>query len=266
MLVAAGGGQLAALVIAGVDPFDLADPQAALRGLEACRFVVSLETRASAVTERADVVFPVALVDERPGTFLTWEGRDRPFQAVFERPGIMSDLRVLAALADGLGSPLGLRTAAEARAELAELGPWEGAPLPAPALPPARPSVPRGTTVVLATWRLALDRSRALDHEPYLQATAHTPVARLSARTAAAAGIDSHVTVANDRGAITLAADIVPDMVDGVVWLPTRSAGSEVPEQLAALAGDLVEIRPAQLAVAVARAHSTEPIPAEVAL
>ena len=38
----------------------------------------------------------------------------------------MSDLRVLAALADGFGVDLGFRTAAQARAELEELGRWEG--------------------------------------------------------------------------------------------------------------------------------------------
>ena len=44
------------------------------------------------------------------------------------------------------------------------------------------------TSAVLATWRLALDGSRALDGEPYLLATARRPVARVSPATAAAAG------------------------------------------------------------------------------
>ncbi len=62
MLAAAADGELGALVIAGVDPSDLPDPQAALRAIETVPFVVSLELRASAVTDRADVVFPVAAV------------------------------------------------------------------------------------------------------------------------------------------------------------------------------------------------------------
>ena len=64
--------------------------------------MVSLEIRASQVTERADVVLPVSLVQERSGTFWTWEGRERSFGRVIEVPNGMSDLRVLAALADGL--------------------------------------------------------------------------------------------------------------------------------------------------------------------
>ena len=67
MLAAAADGELGALVIAGVDPSDLPDPQAALRAIETVPFVVSLELRASAVTDRADVVFPVAAVAEKAG-------------------------------------------------------------------------------------------------------------------------------------------------------------------------------------------------------
>ena len=118
MLLGAGDAELGALIVAGVDPSDLLDPGAALEGLEKVGFVISIEARASAVTERADVVLPISLIEERPGTFVNWEGRHRGFDAVFAKPSSMSDLRVLAALADGLGAPLGLRTAAQARAEL----------------------------------------------------------------------------------------------------------------------------------------------------
>ncbi|HEY5784372.1 MAG TPA: NADH-quinone oxidoreductase subunit G, partial [Microlunatus sp.] len=134
MLLGAGDAELGALIVAGVDPSDLLDPGAALEGLEKVGFVISLEARASAVTERADVVLPVSLIEERPGIFVNWEGRHRGFDAVFAKPSSMSDLRVLAALADGLGAPLDLRTAAQARAELQELGDWSGLRAAAPAI------------------------------------------------------------------------------------------------------------------------------------
>jgi NADH-quinone oxidoreductase subunit G len=98
--------------------------------------------------------------------------------------------------------------------------------------------------VVLATWRMHLDASRAVDNDPALQATAPAPVARLSPATAAAAGIGTHVEVTNDRGALVLPAVMDRTMVDGVVWLPGRAAGVEVPRHLAAGSGDLVTIRP----------------------
>ncbi|HMI24940.1 MAG TPA: NADH-quinone oxidoreductase subunit G, partial [Streptosporangiaceae bacterium] len=81
ILAAAADGELGALVVAGVDPADLPDPQAALHALEVAPFVVSLELRASAVTDRADVVFPVEAVAEKAGTFVNWEGRGGSFGA-----------------------------------------------------------------------------------------------------------------------------------------------------------------------------------------
>ncbi len=251
ILIAAADGELAALVVAGVDPNDFVDPQAVLEGLEAIGFMVSLETRASLVTERADVVFPVSLMQERAGTFVNWEGRRRSFDMVLESPNDMSDLRVLAALADGLGADLGFRTAAQARAELDELGTWEGERNEAPDYPAGEPAEPDGSTVLLAAWRMALDESRALDGEPYLQATAREAEARISSRTAADAGISSIAVISNDRGSITLPAVLDSEMVDGVIWLPSRAPGLGVPQHLAASAGDLVTIGPAdELAVA----------------
>src|SRR5690606_36732690 len=75
ILAAAAAGELDALVVGGVDPDDLPDPRAARAGLDAAGFVVSLEMRPSPVTERADVVLPIAPAVEKSGTFLNWEGR-----------------------------------------------------------------------------------------------------------------------------------------------------------------------------------------------
>src|SRR6185436_10281200 len=64
ILAAAGGAALGGLVVAGVDPDDFADPRAAVEALDSLTrwngFLVSLEIRRSAVSRRADVVFPVA--------------------------------------------------------------------------------------------------------------------------------------------------------------------------------------------------------------
>ena len=115
ILAAAAGGELGALLIGGVDPADLPDPDAALAAIEATPFVVSLELRESAVTDLADVVFPVAPVVEKGGSFVNWEGRIRSFE-----PSLPSnaapDLRVLYTLADEIGVDLGLPNAAAAGA------------------------------------------------------------------------------------------------------------------------------------------------------
>ena len=112
MLISAADDELAALVVAGIDPSDFGDPAGGAGGTEAVDFVISLETRASLVTERANVVFPVSLMHERAGTFVNWEGRHRSFDVAIPQPQVAwVRLRVLAALADGLDSDLGFRTA-----------------------------------------------------------------------------------------------------------------------------------------------------------
>jgi len=123
ILAAAAAGDVGALVVAGVDPGDLADPAAALEALEATRFLVSLELRVSAVTDRADVVLPVAAATEKAGTFVNWEGRPGTFGAALAVPETRTDLQVLGALADAMDVHLGLPDAAAARRELNALVP-----------------------------------------------------------------------------------------------------------------------------------------------
>src|SRR5215469_9703578 len=157
ILAAAASGELDALVIAGVDPGDLPDPAAALEALEATPFIVSLELRASAVTDRADVVLPVAAVVEKAGTFVNWEGRPGTFGAVFGVPGVESDLQVLGRIADEMDVHLGLPDAASARRELAGLGAWRGARDAVPSSPELQ-AVPYAGPgqAVLATWHQLL--------------------------------------------------------------------------------------------------------------
>jgi NADH-quinone oxidoreductase subunit G len=146
MLAAAERGELGALVIGGVDVADLPDPAAALHALERTPFIVSLELRASAVTDRADVVFPVAAVAEKAGTFVNWEGRGGTFRAALSVPGVRTDMYVLGAIADEMDVHLGLPDAAAARAELAALGTWRGErPLPPAVLPLQAASSPGGS-------------------------------------------------------------------------------------------------------------------------
>ncbi|MBX7433641.1 NADH-quinone oxidoreductase subunit G [Mycobacterium sp. Y57] len=241
ILTAARGGDLAALLVGGVELGDLPDPDAALAAIDAAPFVVSLELRASAVTERADVVFPVAPVVEKAGSFLTWEGRRRAFEPSLHTNAV-PDLRVLNFLADEMGVALGLPTAAAAEDERARFGLWSGERPAAPQVPAAPQHCGRGQAV-LAGWRLLLDAGRLQDGEPYLAGTARPAVVRMSAATAA--GIDAAtgdpVTVGTERGAVTLPVEVI-DMVDGVVWLPLNSPGSDVHGALGVTAGAVVSI------------------------
>ncbi|MQY22100.1 NADH-quinone oxidoreductase subunit G [Nocardia macrotermitis] len=248
--ILADAASLGALVVGGIEVADLPDPRAALAAIDAARFVVALELRSSNITERADVVFPVATAMEKAGTFLTWEGRTREFDAaladptVRRQPAQLADHRVLHAIADEMGIRLGLPDIASARRELANLGTWDGPPATPPdALPEPIPR-PAPGTAVLAGWRMLLDRGRMQDGEANLAGTARPPVLRLSHDTAAEIGAstDDPVRVSTDHGHLTLPL-VVTDMPDRVVWLPLNSPGSAVYEHLAVTPGHLVRIR-----------------------
>jgi NADH-quinone oxidoreductase subunit G len=242
ILNAAAAGGLA-LLIAGVDPADLGDPALAMRALEAAPFIVSLEIRESAVTDRADVVLPVAPVVAKAGSFLDWEGRVRPFDATLESVGAMNDLRVLQRLAAEMGIDLGLPDLRTAQAEIARLGAWNGDRPAAPDYGSATPPTPGDGEAVLATWHHLLDDGRLQEHEPHLAGTRRPAVLRLSERTAAGIGVadGQDVTVRTDLGSITLPL-LVTDLPERVVWLPTNSEGSHVHAALGVDAGAVVRI------------------------
>ena len=243
ILAAVHAGQVRALVVGGVDPHDLSDPLAALAAIDAAGFVVSLELRASAVTERADVVLPIAPVVEKAGTFVDWEGRERPFDEVLRGTNALTDTRVLHVLAAEMDVALGLPDVAAARKELAELGHWDGERAAASEAAPAAATRPGDGEAVLATWHHLLDAGRLQDGEPFLAGTAKSPVARLGPATAAEVGVEngSDLTVSTDAGSITLPL-AVTEMPERVVWLPTNSPGSSVRATLRADAGAIVRL------------------------
>jgi NADH-quinone oxidoreductase subunit G len=201
-----------------------------------------LELRRSAVTERADVVFPIAPAAEKAGTYVNWEGRQRSFAAALT-PTATPDCRVLDTLADEVGIDLGFPTVAAGLAELNGLGVWDGAPAAAPSVEAAPAPTPGAGEAVLAGWRMLLDDGRLQDGEPHLAGTARTPVVRLSAVTANAVGAadGDNVTVSTARGAITLPLTITA-MPDQVAWLPLNSPGSAVHRQLGVTPGAVVKI------------------------
>jgi NADH-quinone oxidoreductase subunit G len=230
IIAAAAAQEISALVIGGVDPADLPDPAAALAALEMAPFIVSLELRSSAITDRADVVFPVAAVAEKAGTFVNWEGRGGTFEAAIPVPEKRTDLYVLGAIADEMDVHLGLPDQTAARAELATLGRWKGSRPEAPtASTPASKFLGVGgvATARLATWHQLLDNGRMQDGEPFLAGTARPVVARMSAATAAQAGVadGDKVTLATARGSVTLPVEVTT-MVDNVVWAPAGAGVS----------------------------------------
>ncbi|MDI2029125.1 NADH-quinone oxidoreductase subunit G [Saccharopolyspora sp. TS4A08] len=245
ILTAAASGELSGLVLGGVDPDDLPDPALARKALESADFVVSLELRPSAVTERADVVLPIAPSAEKNGSYLNWEGRRREFATTIDGTGALPDCRVLDTLAVEMDADLFTQSPAAAAAELDRLGTHTGARTPFPDEAAAHAPRPGPGQAVLGTWRQLLDNGSLQADEPNLAGTARNRVAIVSPETAKRVEISSgqRLEIRTERGRIVLPVEIA-DMPDDVVWVPTDSGQARVHQALGAGHGALVDLAP----------------------
>jgi NADH-quinone oxidoreductase subunit G len=251
MIEAAAAGELQALLVAGVEVADLPDPARARAALDEVGFLVSLELRPSEVSERADVVLPVAAVAEKAGTFLNWEGRVRFFEAALKPEQLTrhlspTDARVLQMLADAMDVHLGLPDLRTVRAEIDRLGAWDGPRATEPLETAAQLPRPAAGEAVLAGHRLLLDQGLLQEGDEALAGTRHAAHARVSLATAAEAGVKDGDTLAvtGPAGAVELPLRVT-EMPDRVVWLPLNSVGGGVASDTGARPGSLVRIGPA---------------------
>jgi NADH-quinone oxidoreductase subunit G len=203
-----------------------------------------LEVRASAFTELADVVFPIAPTTDKAGSFVNWEGRVRPFGRVLESPTSLPDVRVLEGIAEERGRPLGIRTPEQAAAEMREVGPWDGerpsndadpsqarGPQSGQARPEADGSQARlsDSGLVLSSWKQLIDDGRLQDGDDHYRATARRPVVLVNRATLDSVGVDEGdlVTLSGPLGSLDLPVRVA-DLVDGVVWAPASAPGASV--------------------------------------
>jgi NADH-quinone oxidoreductase subunit G len=241
IIAAAGAGELAGLLVGGIDPADLVGSGDVLDALTRT-FVVSLELRESAVTDVADVVLPVAAHQEKAGTFVSWEGRVRAFEAALTT-NAMSDHRVVDLLAAEMGESLGVRTLSATRADMRALGPWTGSRAAVPTVQPVEAPARYSGQAVLATWHHLLDLGRMQDGEPFLAGTAPEARALISPRTAASFGFSEGESVRVSAGPSAMVVPVsIKEMADDVIWLPTNSAGSTVRATLGVDAGTAVNL------------------------
>jgi NADH-quinone oxidoreductase subunit G len=242
IIAAAADGTLGGLLVAGVDPGDLADPAAADAALDAVPFLVSLEIRQSAVTRRADVVLPVAPAVEKSGTYMDWEGRLRTFETVLPSTA-MTDGRVLEAVAALMDVTLGTGDVSVIRRELGAMPPSRAARPAVPTVSAITRPAAEAQEAVLATWHQLIDLGSLLDGDEVLAGTARPPVAKLGKGLAESLGLADGdlVTVGTDRGLITLPAAIA-DLPPQVVWLPTNSPGSTLRRSLGVTSGAVVRL------------------------
>ena len=235
---AAFNGELKALLITSVDVEDTQHSASTLQAIENTPFVVSLEIRPSSITELANVVLPVAVVTEKSGTFIDWEGRPRNFGQAIREHNKLTDGRVLAMIADAMDVLIGQQDVAQLRAELAQFA----APTNRLDAPSHGADVPNGLT--LSTWNQLIDDGALQEGEPFLAATSRNVIAGLNSKTAAAHSIAEGdlIEISTSLGSITVEAIFV-DGAENTVWLPTNSGESKVRTSLGAAHGNIVTIK-----------------------
>ena len=235
-------GEIGALVVGGVDPLDGENSQAALAALEKA-FVVSLEIASSAVTQRADVVLPVAAITEKSGSFLNWEGRPRSFDAAVQDSLNRSDLRILSMIAEEMGASINLGTVTAAIKEIASLGKWEGARISMSKVSAAAQPTVSGDQFILTSWRRLLDLGTLQQGEENLAGTARKTVAVISPKRASALGVvdGDKLKISTSFGSVTLNA-LVEDIHDDALWAPRNSRGSQLLVNLGVAHGAVVSV------------------------
>ena len=239
---AVNAGEIGALLVGGVDPLDGDNSQAALAALEKA-FVVSLEIATSAVTQRADVVLPVAAITEKSGSFLNWEGRARSFDAAVHDSLNRSDLRILSMIAEEMGATVNLATVTSAIKEIASLGKWEGARASLNKVAAASQSAVSGDQFILTSWRRLLDLGTLQQGEENLAGTARKTVAVISPKRAEAMGVvdGDQLKISTSLGSVTLSA-LVEDIHDDAIWAPRNSRGSQLLVNLGVAHGAVVTV------------------------
>jgi len=235
-------GEIGALLVGGVDPLDGDNSQGALAALDKA-FVVSLEIASSAVTQRADVVLPVAAITEKSGSFLNWEGRPRAFDTAVQDSLNRSDLRILSMIAQEMGATVNLATVTSAVKEIASLGKWDGARVSMSKVSASAQPVVSGDQFILTSWRRLLDLGTLQQGEENLAGTARATVAVISPKRASALGVvdGDKLKISTSLGSVTLNA-LVEDIHDDALWAPRNSRGSQLLVNLGVAHGAVVSV------------------------
>jgi NADH-quinone oxidoreductase subunit G len=242
IIEAVNSGSIGALVVGGVDPLDGHNSQATLAALDKA-FVVSLEIAPSAVTERANVVLPVAAITEKSGSFLNWEGRARSFDAAVSDSLNRSDLRILSMIAQEMGISLNLGTVTAAIKEIASIGKWDGARVSFNKVNASSQPALNADQALITSWRRLLDLGTLQQGEENLAGTARQTVAVISPKRAQAIGVvdGDQLKISTNQGSVTLSA-LVENIHDDAVWAPRNSRGSQLLVNLGVAHGAVVTV------------------------
>jgi NADH-quinone oxidoreductase subunit G len=120
----------------------------------------------------------------------------------------------------------------EARAQMQEVGPWDGARAAAAAPPVRHDRKVLKTKLALASWKQLLDNGSLQEGDANLRATARPAVAKVAQETFDMLKHADEVILTGDRGSVTLPMEVA-DLATGTIWVPANSFGNGVLADLA---------------------------------
>jgi NADH-quinone oxidoreductase subunit G len=239
ILTDAAAGRIDVLHLIGVDlARDAASTDLARAALAKVKTVIVQDLARTATTEYADIVLPVAARQERAGTATNWEGRSQRFSRAIDGPDLVQDdWEVLVQVAAVLGHDLGFNDLETLRSEMDRVG-RRATPHPFPsweAPEPADAATEGDEGFTLVARPLLVDRGTMLVGATDLRATARPATVGVAPSDAQELDLADGdlVEVAGEKGTMTLPVEVRPDVVPGIVVVPTNS--TDVP------AGDLAD-------------------------
>lgn len=240
---AAIAGKIKALVLAGLEIKDYPNPTKLRAALEKVEFVLTLSVNHNDLTQKSDVLLPVAAVVEKSGTYVNWEGRPRPFGKAMTQNNSLTDARLISMLAESMGYDFGALTTADIRHDLAALGVTNSLEIPAPKYPAGVVPSLADNQLLLSTFNQLIDDGALQAAEPHLAGTRRETVAKINSATAQKLQITDGeiINVSNQNGSIKIPVQI-SEVADSVIWLPTNSEPSRVREILNAQDGSVVTV------------------------
>ena len=252
MMGALDSGDLRALVLVGADPIaDMPDPRAAVVGLEAAEYVISIDLFINESNVNADVIFPAAAFAEKEGTITNVEGRVQKVNRLRPAPGVgRADWEIVQDLSRHMGNPLGLTSAETIAKQISENAPayqgvnhdlleWEersgvvvpmagGQPFDHIPVALEGPKAP-GAQFTLHSARTLYDDGVRVRHCTSLAPLAPGAVAHINPADAPGLGVKngSAVKVTTGHGEGVFTAIVDEGTPSGVVYVPFNQVGAD---------------------------------------
>lgn len=228
LLQAAADGKIQALWLMQSNPLvEVPGGERVRKALEKVPFIIATDLFLTETAKLAHVVLPVVSVAERNCTLTNVEGRvQKAVRAMDPRGAAKEDWKILAMVAEDLGTPLGYNNAESVAREIRKVqseAPSVGAPSLQRVETPAAPAGDAAFPLRLFTGKVMFDHSTLQCRSTVLPGLAGEPFVELNAVDAAKLGVTegARVAVSTANGTLKLKTKVTQNVPAGAVFVPS---------------------------------------------